>query len=138
MAGTMQFDLVSPERSLVSVEATEVLIPGAEGDMTVMPGHAPLITTLRPGVLTVVTAQGSTDYVVTGGFAEINAESASVLAELAHSKEHVTQEMVTEMVAEAHRAHREAEPDVVEASAKLLNDMVSMGRNLGYTANVPE
>jgi len=50
MADTMQFDLVSPERKLASVTAREVRIPGADGDLTAMPGHAALITTLRPGI----------------------------------------------------------------------------------------
>ena len=49
MADTMQFDLVSPEKSLASLAAREVQIPGSEGDMTAMPDHAPTITTLRPG-----------------------------------------------------------------------------------------
>ena len=51
MADTMQFDLVSPERMLVSGTAASILIPGAEGDMVAMPDHAPVITTLRPGIL---------------------------------------------------------------------------------------
>ena len=51
MAGTLQFDLVSPERRLASVQASEVQIPGADGDLTAMEGHAPTITTLRPGIL---------------------------------------------------------------------------------------
>jgi F-type H+-transporting ATPase subunit beta len=55
MAGQLQFDLVSPERRLASVGATEVQIPGAGGDMTAMEGHAPTITTLRPGILRAVT-----------------------------------------------------------------------------------
>ena len=71
MAGTLQFDLVSPERRLASMAATEVQIPGAEGDMTAMEGHAPVITTLRAGVLKAVGAEGTKSYVVTGGFAEI-------------------------------------------------------------------
>ena len=50
MADTMQFDLVSPERRLASMQVTSVQIPGADGDMTAMEGHAPTITTLRPGV----------------------------------------------------------------------------------------
>ena len=51
MADTMQFDLVSPERRLVSGEAKSVQLPGYEGQLTAMPDHAPLITTLRPGVV---------------------------------------------------------------------------------------
>ena len=53
MAETMQFDLVSPERRLASLQVTSVQIPGADGDMTAMEGHAPTITTLRPGILSV-------------------------------------------------------------------------------------
>jgi len=83
MADTMQFDLVSPERSVASFEVTEVQIPGADGDLTVMAGHAPVITTLRPGVLKVNGPAGAKDYVVTGGFAEVSATGTSVLAEKA-------------------------------------------------------
>lgn len=68
MADTMQFDLVSPERSLVSVPVREVRLPGTDGDMTAMPGHAATIVTLRPGLVTVVDAQGNaTEFAVTGG-----------------------------------------------------------------------
>ena len=98
MADTMQFDLVSPERKLVSGAAKSVLIPGAEGDMVAMPDHAPIITTLRPGVLTVEMDGGSQEFVVTGGFAEISAEGASVLAEEAMPKADVTAEMIAERV----------------------------------------
>ena len=58
MANTMQFDLVSPEKRLASLQATAVQIPAAEGDMTVMPAHAPVITTLRPGLVKVTAADG--------------------------------------------------------------------------------
>ena len=85
MAEMMQFDLVSPERSLVSTLASAVQIPGAEGDLTAMPGHAPLITTLRPGILTVTGADGVSHYAVTGGFAEIGAGGPTVLAQRAYS-----------------------------------------------------
>ncbi|MGL6181696.1 MAG: F0F1 ATP synthase subunit epsilon, partial [Aestuariivirga sp.] len=72
MADTMQFDLVTPERKLASLKVREVRIPGADGDLTAMPDHAPLITTLRPGVLSVVSAEGTQSYAVTGGFAEVS------------------------------------------------------------------
>ena len=83
MAETFQFDLVSPERKLASGEARAVQIPGADGDLTAMPDHAPSITTLRPGVLVVEGASGEDRYVVTGGFAEISPEATTVLAERA-------------------------------------------------------
>ena len=59
MAATLQFDLVSPERKLASVAATEVQIPGTDGDLTAMAGHAATITTLRPGVLKAIAADGT-------------------------------------------------------------------------------
>jgi len=87
----MQFDLVSPERELASMEATSVQIPGADGDMTVMADHAPTITTLRPGMLRVDAAGSTHEFVVTGGFAEIGAQGVSVLAERAVARADMTQ-----------------------------------------------
>ncbi|MBN2761214.1 MAG: F0F1 ATP synthase subunit epsilon [Rhodobacteraceae bacterium] len=84
MADMLQFDLVSPERKLASGLARAVQIPGADGDLTAMPDHAPTITTLRPGVLVVEGASGEDRYVVTGGFAEISPEATTVLAERAY------------------------------------------------------
>lgn len=131
MADMMQFDLVTPERRLASLQVREVRIPGADGELTAMPGHAPLITSLRPGVLAVVSAEGETDYVVTGGFAEVTAEGVTVLAEMAHPTKDVTQSMIDEMVAEAQRLHRDAHPDLVDAAAKLLADMMALGSHIG-------
>lgn len=136
----LQFDLVSPERRLASVEATEVLIPGADGDMTAMAGHAPTITTLRPGVLTVVHGGGSDAYVVLGGFAEITATGVSVLAEQAMPRAEVTQDVYDQMVAEAKLTYSNAqdtfknEPGPVDDAAKLLSDMVAIGGHIGLTA----
>ena len=139
MAETVQFDLVSPERLLASVEASEVQICGAEGDMTVMPDHAPLITTLRPGVLRVSGKDGDQEYVVTGGFAEINAGSISVLAERAVPRDEISQEAYQSMVDEATDRLAKAqetyvnEPGPVDEAAKLLSDMVAMGDEIGLS-----
>lgn len=136
----LQFDLVSPERRLASVEATEVQIPGADGDMTAMADHAPTITTLRPGVLTVVHGGGTDSYVVSGGFAEITAGSVSVLAERALPQAEVTQDIYDQMVEEAKDAYGRAqetfknEPGPVDDAAKLLSDMVAIGGQIGLTA----
>ena len=92
MADTMQFDLVSPERMLVSTQASEVQIPGAEGELTAMPGHAPAITTLRPGILKVIAGGQTTEYAVTGGFAEISAEGVTVMAERSLPRAEMTPE----------------------------------------------
>lgn len=130
MADTMQFDLVSPERKLASVQAREVRIPGADGDLTAMPGHAPLITTLRPGILTVVSAEGTADYAVTGGFAEISPEGVSVLAERGVPKAELTPAIHAEMMAEAKKAVEVAHPSVADAAVKMLADMEALGSHM--------
>jgi F-type H+-transporting ATPase subunit epsilon len=140
MADKMQFDLVSPERRVASLEVMSVQIPGADGDMTAMPGHAPLITTLRPGILRVESTGGTQEYVVTGGFAEIG-ENLSVLAERALPREEMTQETFDAILEEARAALNTAkevfvnEPGPVDDAAKLLSDMVAMGGDIGLNAN---
>ena len=130
MAGTLQFDLVSPERKLASVAATEVQIPGADGDLTAMEGHAPTITTLRPGVLRVIGASGTQAYVVTGGFAEITATGVSVLAERAIALEDATPALMETLVAEARQlAASSADKDGAE---KLVQDTLAMRAAAGH------
>lgn len=101
MADTLQFDLVSPERRLVSTAASRVQIPAMDGDMTAMPNHAPFLTTLRPGVVRVTDASGEQEFVVTGGFAEITPTAASILAERAVPRGEASAEMVAELQSEA-------------------------------------
>jgi F-type H+-transporting ATPase subunit epsilon len=80
--GKISFDLVSPERLLLSEDAEMVTIPGSEGEMGVMAGHMPLITTLKPGTIDVKIAHGDHHlFLVSGGFAEVNAAKITVLAE---------------------------------------------------------
>jgi len=134
MADTLQFDLVSPERRLASVVAREVQIPGADGDMTAMADHAPMITTLRPGVLRVVHGGGSDDYLVSGGFAEVTASGVSVLAEQALPRAEVTQALYDEMLAAARAAQSSAASDATDAAAKMVADMVAVGEQLGFAA----
>lgn len=143
MADTMQFDLVSPERSLVSVPVREVRLPGTDGDLTAMPGHAPTIVTLRPGLVTVIAADGSaTEFAVTGGFVEITPESVSLLAERGHPREEMTQDVFNDMIVEVHQKKRSAErrrehvgEDVVTAAVKLLADMEALGTHIGLDPN---
>lgn len=125
MAETMQFDLVSPERSLASLQVREVQIPGADGDMTAMPDHAPTITTLRPGILRIDGPEGTAEYLVSGGFAEITADSLSVLAEKAMPVGEVTREELDKMVQEA-RAKVEAAKSTAQADMGLVDDMVKL------------
>ncbi|MEM1066255.1 MAG: F0F1 ATP synthase subunit epsilon [Pseudomonadota bacterium] len=135
MADTMQFDLVSPERRLASLEATAVRIPGTEGDMTAMPDHAPTITTLRPGILTVETAGGAEEYVVVGGFAEIGSEGTTVLAEAAMAKGEVTPEYMGSLLSEARYAADRAAPEAADAAAKRIADIEAVGEAIGVRAS---
>ena len=130
MADTMQFELVSPERKLASVAAREVRIPGADGDLTAMPGHAPLITTLRPGILTVVSSEGTQEFAVTSGFAQIDADGVTVLAERGMPKDELTRVIHQELVDQARAAASAAHPDAVDAAAKLLADMEALGSHM--------
>jgi F-type H+-transporting ATPase subunit epsilon len=132
MAGTLQFDLVSPERRLASVSATEVQIPGADGDMTVMEGHAPTITTLRPGVLRAVSQEGIQAYAVTGGFAEVTATGVSVLAESAIPIEELTGTLLDNMIDEARTMEALALPEGRDAATKLVQDMVHLKSSVGH------
>jgi len=126
MADTMQFDLVSPERSLASLQAAEVQIPGAEGDMTILPNHAPVLTTLRPGVVKVSGPDGDADYVVTGGFVEISPEGVSVLAEQAHVGSEVKKEDLEGALTFAREQVEKAGDEDKSAADKLVADMVQL------------
>ncbi len=131
MADTMQFDLVSPERSLASLQAASIQIPGADGDMTAMPDHAPTITTLRPGILTVNGPDGESSYAVTGGFAEISAERTSVLAEKAIPTADVSAADMDALVATATDAVANATAEDKDATTKALADMEALRAALG-------
>ena len=84
MADTFRFELVSPERLLISADVREVQVPGSEGDFTVLPQHAPVIAMLRPGVLRVPGQNGPlSEIYVRGGLADVGPERLIVLAEQA-------------------------------------------------------
>jgi F-type H+-transporting ATPase subunit epsilon len=84
MAGTLKFELVTPERMALSEDVAQVVVPGVEGEFTVLPGHAPVISALRPGVVEVsLPDAGKTRLYVKGGFAEVDADHLTILAESA-------------------------------------------------------
>jgi F-type H+-transporting ATPase subunit epsilon len=80
---TFHFDLVSPEKLLFAGDVGQVDLPGAEGDMGVLAGHAPLVTALRPGIIVVYRESGDLRVVVDGGFAEVGPAGLTVLADRA-------------------------------------------------------
>lgn len=131
MADTFQFDLVSPERKLASMTATAVTIPGMGGDLTAMPNHAPFLTTLRPGVVKVVSPGETAEYVVTGGFAEISPTAATILAELAVPRSEAGGDLVASLLTESEKALAEAPVDARMAAGQRVRDVLALKAQLG-------
>ena len=108
---TFHFDLVSPEKLLFSGEVEQVDVPGAEGDFGVLAGHAPMVTTIRPGILTVKGTGGDQKIVVLGGFAEVSAEGAlTVLADTADAVESIDRGMIATRITELEQRIAKTEP----------------------------
>ena len=113
MADRLQFELVSPERLLISREVGMVVVPGAEGDFGVLPDHAPLITTVRPGVIDVYDdgATISDRIFVSGGFAEVTGERCTVLAEQATPVKEIDRAATQAQIESLHRDLAQAGED---------------------------
>jgi F-type H+-transporting ATPase subunit epsilon len=119
MADTFKFELVSPERLLVSEEVAQVEVPGAEGDFTVLPRHAPLLSALRPGLLDIGQAGGERRrYFVRGGFAEVGPAGLTVLAETAIDIAELDAAKLAEAV-------KDTEEDVADATEDSVRDRAS-------------
>ncbi|KPF44980.1 F0F1 ATP synthase subunit epsilon [Rhizobium sp. AAP43] len=104
MADNFNFELVSPERLLLSELVSEVVIPATEGEMTVMANHAPTMTTIKPGVVTVKLASGQvTKYVVFGGFADVLPTGCTLLAESAVPLSEIAPDTLTKRIDEARK-----------------------------------
>lgn len=109
MADMFKFELVSPEQLLFSADVKEVLVPGAEGDFTVLPDHAPVLSTLRPGLLDVVDGEGKEHRIfVRGGLAEVDPMSLTVLAQQAVDLDKLDKSWLAQEI-------RNAEEDVSDA-----------------------
>ena len=89
MADRLQLDVITPERRLVSEQVDAVTLPGLGGELGILPGHTPLISQLQTGVLSYTQAGATRRLLVSGGFAEVNADRVSVLADMAEFPEEV-------------------------------------------------
>lgn len=128
----MQFDLVSPERMLASVEASAIELPGSEGDMTVMPDHALVMSSLRPGVVRVQASDGSSlEFVVTGGFVEVKADSATVLAETAMARDQADREVLEIALKQAEGAAEGRTGGDKDIADKRIADLKALQSALG-------
>lgn len=110
MSETLQFELVTPERLAVSTKVEMVEVPGEMGDFGVLPGHAPFMSIIRPGVVSVhESAEKTTCYFIPAGYAEVNPTSCTVLAEHIQNLDDIS-------LAEAQKRAKDAELDLRDAS----------------------
>jgi F-type H+-transporting ATPase subunit epsilon len=119
MADRIQFELVSPERLLISQAVEMVVLPGAEGDFGALPEHAPTVAALRPGVISVFENNQVIERVfVAGGFAEVTPERCTVLAERALAVAELDRSGAERALAEAREDLAEAKTDAARAAAE--------------------
>jgi F-type H+-transporting ATPase subunit epsilon len=120
MAGTFRFELVSPERILLSVDADQVVVPGADGEFTVLVGHAPVIATLRPGVIDVAAGSVRKRLFVKSGFAEVDPSRLTVLAEKAYDVEELSAAAIADELKTAEAELASAKDDHSKMMADTL------------------
>ena len=128
MAAKIAFDLVSPEKLLLSAQADMVTVPGTEGYMGVMAGHSPVVTTLRAGMID-VNVNGTDDrYFIRGGFAEIGPTKINVLAEEAIPMTEMDLAVLDQRISDAQEDELAAETDADRSRAAQLVDDLKLVR----------
>ncbi|MGL4397121.1 MAG: F0F1 ATP synthase subunit epsilon [Hyphomicrobium sp.] len=120
MAGTFKFELVSPERIMLSVDAEQVVVPGIDGDFAVLAGHAPMISTLRPGVLDVSVGGAKKRLLVRGGFAEVEPERLTILADKGFDVDEMSASDLAKELKSAEAELADAQGDDAKAMADTL------------------
>ena len=131
----LHFELVSPEKLVFSGEVSQVDVPGAEGDFGVLEGHAPFVTTLRPGILTVHGSGGAQRIVVLGGFAEVSSEGLTVLADVAEAAEDIDRSVITERISAMEKKISEMKPgSELDKAITRLDHYREVDRHLTGTA----
>jgi len=124
MPDPFKFELVSPERLLVSGDVEQVLVPGAEGDMTVLAHHAPVLTTLRPGLLDIGFPGGKNQrFFIRGGFAEVNPQGLTVLAETAIDLDELKAEQLAQAIKDAEEDVADLENDARDRAQTKLEHL---------------
>jgi F-type H+-transporting ATPase subunit epsilon len=114
----LHFEFVSPERVLFSGDVDQVDLPGAEGDMGILAGHAPLVTVLRPGIVTIYNGSTREPVVVIGGFAEVSPAGLTILADRAMPRDNYDTAMLASEI-------KNTEEDVADATDEALRDKLA-------------
>ena len=131
----LHFELVSPEKLLFSGDVDQVDVPGVEGDFGVLEDHAPLVATLRPGVLTVHLSDGAQRIVVLGGFAEVSEKGLTVVADLADPIESFDKELLAKHIGEIEEKITKTEPgSALDKLITRLDHFKEVDRHLQGTA----
>ena len=128
MADKIKFDLVSPERLLLSKQVDMVTVPGTEGYMGVIAGHAPLVSALRAGMIDMKDDGVDTRFFIRGGFAEINSTKITVLAEEAVPLSELDIAVLDQRIADAQEDEIAAKTDADRARAAQLVDDLKLVR----------
>jgi len=127
MAATFKFELVSPERILLSSEAEAVVVPGSEGAFTVLPNHARLISTLEPGVIQVTTPDAKKGIFVQSGFADVTPDSLTILAERAFIVDEVDARQIERELDAAQAALENADNDEARKNiARAIDELKAL------------
>ena len=131
---TFHFDLVSPEKLAFSGEVDQVDIPGVEGDFGVLAGHAPVVASIRPGILTVFSGGKQEKIIVTGGVAEVSEKGLTVLADIARTLEELDRAKLADAIAEMEAKLAEKEGDELDRALERLDQFKSVQQQVSSTA----
>jgi len=132
---TFHFDLVSPEKLLFSGEVDQVDVPGTEGDFGVLAGHAPMVSALRPGIMTMIVNGQAQRMVVLGGFAEVSADGKlTVLADLADSVEDFDREKLAERITAQEEKIKGLAGNLLDRAIERLDHYKQVDQHLQGTA----
>lgn len=127
MADKITLEMVLPDRLLMSAEVDAVVVPGSEGDFMVLPGHAPVITTLRPSIVEIVETQGSesTKVFVRGGFADVAVDRLTLLAEEAIMLADLDRADLQQRIQDVSEDIEDAKTEDDRAAAQAVYDQLS-------------
>ncbi len=129
MAGSFQFEIVTPERTVFTSEVRQVSIPTQSGEITILPNHIPIVSVLVPGVLHLVTAQGDPQVIATsGGFVEVHGQKVTILADTAERAEEIDEARAEEARERAKAAmeNRQSEESFASAAAALERELARL------------
>ena len=131
---TFHFDLVSPEKLAFSGEVDQVDVPGLEGDFGVLAGHAPVVATIRPGILTVTTGGTQQKIIVLGGLAEVSEKGLTVLADVATSLQELDREAFADQISGMEAKLTEKDGSELDRALERLDHYKSIQHQINSTA----